>query len=103
MTVDVDSETTVVCGSSFCSSSVAAMAAAVIADAAVTTAACGSFFSLSSVVDAAMALAAASHLPALSVCLSDDLARGYPLESPHIHSKSLFTGSGLWKNAVSHP
>ena len=45
----------------------------------------------------AMALAAAKFPSILSVYTSD-LMRGYLLLSPHIHSKTLSSGSVLWKN-----
>ena len=57
----------------------------------------GLFFCLSAVVDAAMVLAAAKFPSILSVYTSD-LMRGYLLLSPHIHSKTLSSGSVLWKN-----
>lgn len=103
--VDVVSEIAVVSGLFFCSSAVAdaamasATAATVVAEAVMTTVS-GLFFCLSAVVDAAMALAAANLLSILSVFTSD-LMRGYILLSPHIHSKTLSTGSVLWKNIRS--
>ena len=106
VTVDVVSETTAVSGSSVCcyavADAVAALDAAVTvdADAAVTTAVSGLSCCLSAVVDVAMASAAANLLPILSVCTSD-LMRGYILLSPHIHSKTLSSGSVLWKNVQS--
>ena len=57
----------------------------------------GLFFCLSAVVDAAMALAAAK-LPSILSVYTSDLMRGYLLLSPHIHSKTLSSGSVLWKN-----
>ncbi len=57
----------------------------------------GLFFCLSAVVDAAMALAAAK-LPSILPVYTSDLMRGYLLLSPHIHSKTLSSGSVLWKN-----
>ena len=56
----------------------------------------GLFFCLSAVVDAAMALAAAK-LPSILPVYTSDLMRGYLLLSPHIHSKTLSSGSVLWK------
>lgn len=100
--VDVVSEIAVVSGLFFCSSAVADAATAsdtvatVVADAVMTTVS-GLFFCLSAVVDAAMVLAAAKFPSILSVYTSD-LMRGYLLLSPHIHSKTLFSGSVLWKN-----
>ena len=46
---------------------------------------------------AAMALAAAK-LPSILPVYTSDLMRGYLLLSPHIHSKTLSSGSVLWKN-----
>ena len=57
----------------------------------------GLFFCLSAVVDAAMALAAAKF-PSILPVYTSDLMRGYLLLSPHIHSKTLSSGSVLWKN-----
>ena len=57
----------------------------------------GLFFCLSAVVDAAMALAAAKP-PSILPVYTSDLMRGYLLLSPHIHSKTLSSGSVLWKN-----
>ena len=65
--------------------------------AAVMTTVSGLFFCLSAVVDAAMALAAAK-LPSILSVYTSDLMRGYLLLSPHIHSKTLSSGSVLWKN-----
>lgn len=90
--VDVVSEITVVSGLFFCSSAVAT----VVAEAVMTTVS-GLFFCLSAVVDAAMALAAAKF-PSILPVYTSDLMRGYLLLSPHIHSKTLSSGSVLWKN-----
>ena len=90
------------CGSSYYSSAVADVATAsdtvatVVAEAVMTTVS-GLFFCLSAVVDAAMALAAAK-LPSILPVYTSDLMRGYLLLSPHIHSKTLSSGSVLWKN-----
>ena len=46
---------------------------------------------------AAMALAAAKF-PSILPVYTSDLMRGYLLLSPHIHSKTLSSGSVLWKN-----
>lgn len=105
VTADAVLETTAVSGSSACCYAVADVAmasdAAATVDAdAVTTVASGSFFCSSAVVDAVTASAAANHLPILSVNTSD-LMRGYILLSPHIHSKTLSSGSVLWKNIRS--
>ena len=70
--------------------------ATVVAEAVMTTVS-GLFFCLSAVVDAAMALAAAK-LPSILPVYTSDLMRGYLLLSPHIHSKTLSSGSVLWKN-----
>lgn len=70
--------------------------ATVVAEAVMTTVS-GLFFCLSAVVDAAMALAAAK-LPSILSVYTSDLMRGYLLLSPHIHSKTLSSGSVLWKN-----
>ena len=99
--VDVVSEITVVSGLFFCSSAVADVATAsdtvatVVAEAVMTTV--SGLFCLSAVVDAAMALAAAK-LPSILSVYTSDLMRGYLLLSPHIHSKTLSSGSVLWKN-----
>ena len=102
--VDAVSEITVVSGSSAYCYAVADVATASDAvatvDAVATTVVSGLSCCLSAVVDAAMASAAANLLSILSVCTSD-LMRGYLLLSPHIHSKTLSTGSVLWKNARS--
>ena len=106
VTVDVVSETTAVSGSSVCCYAVADVVTAsdaavtVDADAAVTTAVSGLSCCLSVAADAVMASAAANLLSILLVCISD-LMRGYILLSPHIHSKTLSTGSVLWKNVRS--
>ena len=100
--VDVVSEITVVSGLFFCSSAVADVATAsdtvatVVAEAVMTTVS-GLFFCLSAVVDAAMALAVAKF-PSILPVYTSDLMRGYLLLSPHIHSKTLSSGSVLWKN-----
>lgn len=102
VTAAVVSEITVVSGLFFCSSVVADVATAsdtvatVVAEAVMTTVS-GLFFCLSAVVDAAMALAAAK-LPSILPVYTSDLMRGYLLLSPHIHSKTLSSGSVLWKN-----
>ena len=102
VTAAVVSEITVVSGLFFCSSAVADVAmasdtvATVVAEAVMTTVS-GLFFCLSAVVDAAMALAAAKF-PSILPVYTSDLMRGYLLLSPHIHSKTLFSGSMLWKN-----
>ena len=57
----------------------------------------GLFFCSSAVADVAMALAAAK-LPSILPVYTSDLMRGYLLLSPHIHSKTLSSGSVLWKN-----
>lgn len=102
--VDAVSEITVVSGSSACCYAVVDVAmasdAAATAVVAVTTAVSGLSCFLSAVADAAMASAAANLPSILSVCTSD-LMRGYILLSPHIHSKTLSTGSVLWKNVRS--
>ena len=104
--VDAVLEITAVSGLSYCLSAVAdaAIASDAVAiadvDVAVTTAISGLSCCLSAVVDAAMASAAANILSILSVCTSD-LMRGYILLSPHIHSKTLSSGSVLWKNVQS--
>ena len=91
-----------VSGLFFCSSAVADVATAsdtvatVVAEAVMTTVS-GLFFCLSAVVDAAMALAAAKF-PSILPVYTSDLMRGYLLLSPHIHSKTLSSGSVLWKN-----
>ena len=100
--VDAVSEITVVSGSSACCYAVAdaAMAsdAAVTVDAdAVMTAVSGLSCCLSAVADAAMASAAA-NLSSILLVYTSDLMRGYLLLSPHIHSKTLSSGSVLWKN-----
>ena len=57
----------------------------------------GLFFCSSAVADVATALAAAK-LPSILPVYTSDLMRGYLLLSPHIHSKTLSSGSMLWKN-----
>ena len=90
------------CGLSYCLSAVADVATAsdtvatVVVEAVMTTVS-GLFFCLSAVVDAAMALAAAKF-PSILPVYTSDLMRGYLLLSPHIHSKTLSSGSVLWKN-----
>ena len=104
VTADAVSEITAVSGSSACCYAVADVAmvsdAAATVDVAVTTVVSGLSCCLSAVVDAAMASAAANLLSILSVCTSD-LMRGYILLSPHIHNKTLSSGSVLWKNIRS--
>lgn len=104
VTADVVLETTAVSGLSACCYAVADAATASDAeatvDAVVTTVVSGLSCCLSAVVDVAMASAAANLPSILSVCTSD-LMRGYILLSPHIHSKTLSTGSVLWKNVRS--
>ena len=57
----------------------------------------GLFFCSSAVADVATASDAAK-LPSILSVYTSDLMRGYLLLSPHIHSKTLSSGSVLWKN-----
>lgn len=105
VTADAVLETTVVSGSSACCYAAVdvAMASDAVATAvvdAVMTVVSGLSCCLSAAADAAMASASA-NLPSILSVYTYDLMRGYLLLSPHIHSKTLSTGSVLWKNARS--